>query len=47
VDDGLHQQALGIDKDVALFAFDFLPRVVAARSMLRPLFQRLSRFDCQ
>jgi len=38
VDDGLHQQALCIDKDVALFAFDFLPRVVAARIDAAPPF---------
>jgi hypothetical protein len=29
MNDGVHQQALRIDKDVALFAFDFLARVVA------------------
>jgi len=27
----MHQQALRIDKDVTLFAFDFLARIVPAR----------------
>jgi hypothetical protein len=31
MDDGLHQQALRIDEDMALFTFDFLARVEAAR----------------
>src|SRR3712207_2228215 len=31
VDDGLHQQALGVDQDVALLASDLLARVVARR----------------
>jgi hypothetical protein len=38
VDDGVHQQALRIDKDVALFAFDLLPRVVAASVDAAPPF---------
>jgi hypothetical protein len=37
----VHQQALRIDKDVALFAFDFLPRVVAARIDAVPPFSEL------
>ena len=41
VDDGSHQQALRIDKDVALFAFDFLARVVAARVDAAPPFSAL------
>ena len=41
VDDGVHQQALGIDKDVALPAFDFLPASYPQASMLSPPFQRL------
>ena len=28
VDDGMHQQALGIDQDVALLALDLLPGIV-------------------
>jgi hypothetical protein len=31
VDDRLHQQALGIDKDMALLALDLLPGVVTTR----------------
>jgi hypothetical protein len=29
--DGLHQQALGINEDVALLTLDFLPGIVACR----------------
>jgi hypothetical protein len=41
VDDGVHQQALRIDKDMALFAFDFLPRVATARIDAAPPFSAL------
>ena len=41
MDDGMHQQALRIDKDVALLAFDFLARVVAARVDAAPPFSAL------
>ena len=41
MDDGMHQQALCIDKDVALLAFDFLARVVAARVDAAPPFSAL------
>ena len=37
----MHQQALRIDKDVALLAFDFLARVVAARVDATPPFSAL------
>jgi hypothetical protein len=41
VDDGVHRQALRIDKDVAFLAFDFLARVVAARVDAVPPFSAL------
>jgi hypothetical protein len=41
MDDGMHQQALRVDKDVALLAFDFLARVVAARVDAAPPFSAL------
>jgi hypothetical protein len=41
VNDGVHQQALRIDKDVALFAFDFLARIVSASVDATPPFSAL------
>ena len=41
VDNGVHQQALRIDKDVALLAFDFLARIVPARVDATPPFSAL------
>jgi hypothetical protein len=41
VDDGVHQQALRIDKEVAFLAFDFLARVVTARVDAAPPFSAL------
>jgi len=37
----VHQQALRADKDVALFAFDFLARIVAASVDATPPFSAL------
>ena len=45
VDDGLHQQALRVDRDVALLAPDFFARVIAGRSK-RAFFLHSSRSDC-
>jgi hypothetical protein len=41
VDDGLHQQALGVDRDVALLALDLRARVVARRVDAGPPFSAL------
>ena len=41
VDDGMHQQSLRIDEDVALLAFDLLARVIAARIQGAPPFSAL------
>jgi hypothetical protein len=41
VDDGLHQQALGVDQDVPLLAFDLLARVVARGVDAGPPFSAL------
>ena len=38
MDDRLHQQALGVDQDMALLAFDLLARVVARRVDAGPPF---------
>jgi len=38
VHDGMHQQAVRIDKNVPLLAFDFLSRVVTGRINRRPPF---------
>jgi hypothetical protein len=38
VDDRLHQQALGVDQDVALLAFDLLACIVARRVDAGPPF---------
>ena len=40
MDDGLHQQTLGIDQDVPLFALDFLPGIVTS-SVREPPFSAL------
>jgi hypothetical protein len=37
----MHQQALRIDEDVALFAFDFLARIVSASVDATPPFSAL------
>ena len=36
MDKGLHQQALGVDKDVPLLAFDLLAAIEALLSLLIP-----------
>ena len=41
MDDGVHQEALRIDKDVALFAFDLLARVKTMRVDAGPPFSAL------
>jgi len=41
VDDGVHQQALRVDKDMALFAFDFLAGIVPAGVDAAPPFSAL------
>ncbi len=41
VDDGLHQQTLGVDQDVPLLAFDLLARVVARGVDAAPPFSAL------
>ena len=41
MNDGMHQQACGIDKDMPLLAFDFLPRIVAMRIDAGPPFSAL------
>ena len=41
VDDGLHQQALGVDENMALLALDLLSRVVTRRIDRRPPFSAL------
>jgi hypothetical protein len=38
VEDGLHQQHLGVDQDVSLLAFDLLARVVARQVDAGPPF---------
>jgi hypothetical protein len=41
MDEGMHQEALRIDKDVALLAFDLFARIVAARIDAGPPFSAL------
>jgi hypothetical protein len=45
--EGVHQQALRVDENVPLLAFDLLARVVAMRIVDPPLFQRFSRSGCR
>ena len=44
---GVQQQALRIDENVALLALDLLSRIIAGGSIEAPLFRRFSRFDCR
>ena len=41
MNDGMHQQARGIDKDVSLLSLDLLPRVIAGRITVDPPFSAL------
>ena len=41
VDDSVHQQALRVDKDMTLLAFDFLARIVSASVDAAPPFSAL------
>ena len=41
VDDGVHQQALRVNKDMTLLAFDFLARIVPASVDAAPPFSAL------
>jgi hypothetical protein len=41
LDHGVHQQALRVDKDMTLLAFDFLARVIPARVDAAPPFSAL------
>jgi hypothetical protein len=43
VHDGMHQEALRVDENVALLTLDLLARIIAMRVDTRPLFQRFSR----
>ena len=47
VHDGVHQQALRVDEDMAFLAVDLLARVIAMRIDAGPLFPPLSRSDCR
>jgi hypothetical protein len=39
--DGVRHQACGVDKDMPLLAFDFLPRIIAMRIDAGPPFSAL------
>jgi len=41
MNDGVHQQTSGIDKDMPLLTFDFLPRIIAMRIDACPPFSAL------
>ena len=47
-DDGMQQQTLGIDQDMALLAFDLLARVIPVRiDVCAALFRALDALGCR
>jgi hypothetical protein len=42
MDNGMHQQTLGVDEDMPLVALDFLPHILAGR-MQAPFFSAVGR----